>query len=480
MSKTAIHFKGGRSERYLAPDATPTGRRPYPPRWSPPAAAATVSVLKELAGKAEDDWVPFFLEAAQDSLRWKSLMAKLEKALTQIQFANASSILRDNRAAILELPKAERSQKARYVLRSCRRRAADCPTLPSLGIPKAAAVTPASFLDLIATAPKLPVRATPSAERAEGPLEYVRRWDLGRVQHQGAVVFSRAGGRVREWLKRHDDASEAEIELSLANALVHKDILPTLTANKQDQPWLTGPQRYMSVHEVCRCMGLRDRSPITRALASMRYPANAVQLLGKAVHAGVASLIVSMLEQEGLLPVYLTYASACSGIDTFAEALDVARPGGMFLYAHAAESDGAALDVLQRIWALPRARMYRDAADTADAPCVHLYMLTPDCHDFSKRRHGRDAEIVAQGAVEASYVSPFLAAGRATVAVVENVDERDGVGHLTTLVAAFPAYSWRSQRLAADEHAGFPTSRERRFWVGVRHDAVRRAFPVHG
>lgn len=339
MGKSAITFKGGRSDRYSERDATVTGMRPYTPRWSPPAAAAALRVLHSMASAHEKHPVPFFQQAVESTTTWETLMRRMRRQLTQIQFENATQVLAEDRAAILALAPSDRPLKAQYALRACRRRAAECPQLPSLEIPEAARVEPPSFLELIESAPKVPVRDTPPASQQEGPLEYARLWGLHRVEHDGAVVFARAGGRVREWRKKHGAARSAVIEIELARSLVHRDILPTLTANKQDQPWLTGPQRYMSVYEVCRCMGLTDTSPLTKTLACMPHPANAVRLLGKAIHAGVAALILDKLESEGLLPVHLQYASACSGIDTFAAALDVIRPGGLWTYRHAAERD---------------------------------------------------------------------------------------------------------------------------------------------
>ena len=122
----------------------------------------------------------------------------------------------------------------------------------------------------------------------------------------------------------------------------------------------------MAVHEVARAFGLRDASPLTLALCACARPASAVQMLGRAIHAGVALALLRTLDRSGLLPPRVRYASACSGIDTFAEAVDVLRPG-TWEYVHAAECDAAPRDVLARAWGLSPDDIYADAADTAGA-----------------------------------------------------------------------------------------------------------------
>ena len=148
------------------------------------------------------------------------------------------------------------------------------------------------------------------------------------------VVFARAGGRVREWRKRTRAPSTAPPSATLAQALVHNEILPTAVANRADHYWLTGPRRYMTVAEVSRTFGLRETDALYGALQRIPCPTTAVTLLGRGLHVDVASLILGWLDARRLLPTTVRYASACSGIDMFAAA--VARRGPM-RHTHAAE-----------------------------------------------------------------------------------------------------------------------------------------------
>ena len=184
----------------------------------------------------------------------------------------------------------------------------------------------------------------------------------------------------------------------------------------------------------------------------------------------VAALLVRWLTEHGHLPAAgaaIRYASSCSGIDAFAAA--AARLYSLE-YMHAAEWDAAARRVLSDAWALPSDAIMLDARspDAAAAAEVDLYVLTPDCVNFSKRRHGRDAAVVADGGVDVASVLGFVRMRRARVVIVENVDDADGVGVIDTALHALGGYAWVSQRLCPLEHAGQPVRRERRFWVGVR------------
>ena len=172
------------------------------------------------------------------------------------------------------------------------------------------------------------------------------------------------------------------------------------------------------------------------------------------------------------------YASCCGSVDFFAEALDAfqAERGGEWRYAHAAEKVPLRRRVLARAWGLREDQIFKDASDSAlaQAACVDLYVASPDCTFFSKRRRNATLEDVVDGAMNVQAVLPFLMAGRAAVAVIENVTTPNGVDAISTVLRKRLShlYSWREQTLGAEEHAGVPVSRERHFWVGIRHDAV--------
>ena len=98
---------------------------------------------------------------------------------------------------------------------------------------------------------------------------------------------------------------------------------------------------------------------------------------------------------------------------------------------------------------------------------MDLFVLSPECNAFSRRRHGRDASVIAGGAAAAAHTMPFMQAAKAKVVVIENVDEPDATAAISTILSDARAYFWRSQTLDPTTHAGVPARRERRFFVGV-------------
>ena len=124
---------------------------------------------------------------------------------------------------------------------------------------------------------------------------------------------------------------------------------------------------------------------------------------------------------------------------------------------------------LQAAWGLEAASVYYDAGgtDALSERAVDLLVLSPECNKFSRRRHGRDNEMVTAGAIDAERALRAVAAGLARVVVVENVDEPDGVAAISTVLQRARSYEWYSQTLDPHVHAACPVTRTRRYWVGV-------------
>ena len=475
-----VRFRGGIGRRGPRSGVTPTGRARSSPRWSPAAAASAYAAIKAAAYGLGMHWTVYLAQALVQPAAWSRLVRVVQSnAVPLIQRECVLAVLNHHKNKVAAMPAGQVQAAAEALARAMRRRAAECPPLESIGVPAAAAMNPITLMGWVDK--DLPVgasvRKTPTRESGTGPFGYWSKWHMDRVAASGVVCFARAGDRVRDWRKTSGASDNVPPPIALATALVHTDILPTATAAKQDQYWITGLGRYMAVHEVARAFGLRDESPLTLELCECARPASAVQMLGRAIHAGVALALLRTLDRGGLLPPRVRYASACSGIDTFAEAVDVLRPGA-WEYVHAAECDAAPRGVLARAWGLGPDDIYMDAADTAGAAQVDLYIISPDCSKFSRRFHGRDVETVVDGAVDTERVLAFVRARRAEIVVVENVAESDGVSAITTILAGIEGYTWMKQTLSAREHAGAPVTREREFWVGLRGAVVLAAIAV--
>ena len=399
---------------------------------------------------------------------WTAVVAAVRSEGTLAQSDCALAVMRDHRARHLLADESSLQKKVALLQRVIRRRAAECPTFKDLGIPHAVLADDASYAQFIDVAPRGKVRPTPTAASGQGPLAHLKAWGLWDACPAGVVVFGRAGDRVRAWRKGTGAGTATTPPAQLAFALVHTGVVPTATASRPDQFWLTEQQRYMSVREVCRVMGVRDDNPLSAALQRVRCPTNAVSFLGRAIHVDIAKVILTFLKGMRVLPDTLTYASACSGIDTFAAAVHDMW-GDSWRYAHAAEPDTQPRNVLADAWGLDPSNIYMDAGspEAQAAERADLFVLSPECNAFSRRRHGRDAGVIAGGAADAARVMPFVMAAKAKVVVLENVDEPDAVASISTMLQDASAYFWRSQALDPSTHAGVPARRERRFFIGI-------------
>ena len=399
---------------------------------------------------------------------WTAVVAAVRSEGTLAQSDCALAVMRDHRARHLLADESSLQKKVALLQRVIRRRAAECPTFKDLGIPHAVLADDASYAQFIDIAPRGKVRPTPTAASGQGPLAHLKAWGLWDACPAGVVVFGRAGDRVRAWRKGTGAGTATTPPAQLAFALVHTGVVPTATASRPDQFWLTEQQRYMSVREVCRVMGVRDDNPLSAALQRVRCPTNAVSFLGRAIHVDIAKVILTFLKGMRVLPDTLTYASACSGIDTFAAAVHDMW-GDSWRYAHAAEPDTQPRNVLANAWGLDPSNIYMDAGspEAQAAERADLFVLSPECNAFSRRRHGRDAGVIAGGAADAARVMPFVMAAKAKVVVLENVDEPDAVASISTMLQDASAYFWRSQALDPSTHAGVPARRERRFFIGI-------------
>ena len=445
------------------------------PRWPPPAAAATLRALRQLAIKG--DFVckagpqpALCLAAAYTSApKWAALMRALTQELSAAQMDAAVPILTFHKALMKTYTAGQGSLAAAHkVVRVIRRRAQECPSLPTIGVPPAAARIHQSFDCWIEDPPAGSLRGTPSDC---GPKRYSELWHLKRVEYDGVVCFGRAACRVSSWRRAAAAGPRAPPPMQLARAVVHANILPTALTSRPDHYWLTAQERYMSVREVSRAMGLSICPRLMNALDTVPCPTVAVSMLGAGIHATVALLLLRLMRMEGLLPAYVRYASVCSGIDCFAAALDFLTEG-KFSYEFAAERETRARTVLQRAWGLePRPpSMYTEAAELeqADLPPLDLCCITPSCLRLSRRRHERDAMLVAQGILDAAEVCAVVRRRAAAVVVVENVAEPDAIAGISLLLKDIGGYTWRMQILSPLKHGGEPVERVRAIWLGVR------------
>ena len=477
-------FTGGRGRDYTPHATTPSGRAASAPRWAPAAAAACLRVLREVtseAGASPSRWAPEMLAIMSDDGRWDRLRRACERRLVSDQWIASERVLEHHRAHIMATPTGRRAGELAKALRALRRRADEAAPFPEIGIPEDAVPGGVTFRQwIIEDAVPSKLRKT---QQKEGPMRLIREWGLEDSSLKGAICCARAGGRVREWRTRTKQDKGALPPAALRDALVHQKCLPTAVASRADHWWLLDLRRWMAPIEVTRAFGVRDESPLTSALLAIN-PITAVETAGRGIHAGVAARILRLLDTEGHLPGAVRYGSACSGVDFFAEALEIVRPGN-WQYCHAAESDEQVSRTLLEAWrprGLRPCNIWRDAASeaAANAPELDLFVISPECVRFSRRRHGRDAGDTAAGGVHTFECSPFLRRCRAAVVVMENVAEKTAISTITQVLRMVKGYDWSRQTLDPSRHAASPVHRERSYWIGRRVqilDATRVSVP---
>ena len=477
-----IDVKGGRSSRYVAGETTHTGRARSKPRCPDFVGAAITKAIKSHAGATgQSNWGKTFLQACSCESAFAAIAKRLDALLTCYYRPLGRELLSAHRETIVAAGPEGQLKALSSSVRVFSRKAAAAGSLPTLGIPPADVLSPPTFWAWIEDEQPSHCRQTPLPSSGEGPLEKARAWGLSRTSCQGVIVFSRARDTVASWQKRSPGNAALLPPVPIIDSIVHQSSLPAAIGSKGDHYflWTNSQQRYLSVKEVARSLGVRDGSPLLCALCQIDeiVPASAVECCGNAIHSGVARLILRRLWEEGTLNPSagqpIRYASGCSSIDFFAEAVTDMWPGAWH-YCHASESKRLRRLVLEHAW-MPD-EIFADATDPdgriAAQSEVDLYVLSPNCQPFSKRNKKRNdggaLDVFAGGATDvAAVVAPVVGNYRARVVVVENVATPEAIDIVGSVLRRYDRYVWREQTIDAKIHAGYPVARERHFWVGV-------------
>ena len=271
----------------------------------------------------------------------------------------------------------------------------------------------------------------------------LRRWPVSHLSGPVVVCFERAIGRLRAGVGRVPSAEDV-------SRVVTTRVLPTAVVSQADHYVLLRPgsaPRFLTVGEVARSFGVPRASRVYRMLMSNAYltPIQAVSRLGAAVQVDVARVIVRHLRDRGLLAPGVRYGSACSGVDTFACALEAELRD--FAYVFASESDATTRGALLGAWhafGLTPGRVYHDATakPATHAPSVGIWFLSPPCGAFSPRNHARNNGTQAEQSGKISLMLNYLRLSDhpPSIVVVENLAGPDAVGAINGLLMRIGGY----------------------------------------
>jgi hypothetical protein len=306
------------------------------------------------------------------------------------------------------------------------------------------------------------------------------KWPLGWLKEPGVVCYERAEGRVRKERPGCDGSPDEEF----TRGLVKVTELPTAVANASDHYVVVAPgeePRFMSVEECARAFMVPTGSTLMRILTTTKAdggPLTAIQAvscLGRSVHVGVAHQIVLLLKARGMAYKGMRYASAFSGIDTFAAALELEFEDN-FHYVFASEKDDTVREALLDAWGehgLTSAACDSDATSHAsvNGEKVDLWVITPTCEAYSKRNHSTGSvEVTAQNMASSKVwkALEYVSLKRPRVVVVENVAEASAQGPITGLLSRIEGYTLEACPLGPQLAAGAPMARDRQFWILTR------------
>ena len=318
-----------------------------------------------------------------------------------------------------------------------------------------------------------------STDRAPAPRLKATLSALGlhrfRLPVHAVVCPERAAKRV---------AAEGRPVLPKDRALmcVHSGKLPTAVANPADHFFLPKLGRYVRPIELCSAFEV-PAGMGRGVLSSGKWLSarQACKCLGGAIHPGVATAVARRLLQ--LSPAMrdllsseagLRYASACSGVDMFAQGFGIAAGDGRWRYVMASERVAAVADALARIYTrrgLGRADIRRDACGQEaceDGAPADLWVVSADCSPYSSNNRFRSQERTNAALTEFDRILDYARRHRPLAIVVENVDMPDAVCGITACLASLGAYSLFRQSLCPSLMAGAEMVRRRMFWIALR------------
>ena len=390
-----------------------------------------------------------------------------ELGYSQMAWRNAEAMVQHRSNVSTRLCEGALYEVARNLVRSLGR--TRVPRLSVFGMPAVAPSTGTVFdMQLPASSP--PARPAPCCS-------VIASWRPSRFGLTGILAPARAKSAVALWRAKSGASAKALPPESVLAPLFSLDSAPTALAQRNDVwVWWPGGRR-VSTQEICGFFGVPRCSRLVSALsAPPTTSAAAAMLLGKSVSSGVAEALSRRLIAVGALVPPVLYSSGCSGIDGFYPGLRAAT-GGRATYVHAAESADGARRVLAAAYGLRSGAIHKDVRSTAacTAERTQLRVDTPDCNKLSRRFHGRCDTSVAEGAVDAYATLGYLRRGRAEVAIIENVAERDSVEVFTEVVTkGLPGYKWSTAVVCPRRDCGGLMDRERLFLIGYGPAAQRR------
>ena len=313
-------------------------------------------------------------------------------------------------------------------------------------------------------------------------------------------------------MRRLSSERDGLFDRAFAEGLVWRSYVYTASAGSGHHCFDLGRGEYLSVPEELRLGGIFHPDRLYDTLQEGAVPGltaiQAVAGVGRAVH-GVACRLAWQVARgqwpasfwpppasfwpaplwifgdwrpdnhdgaDGRCPDRVRYASAYSGFDVFANSAPY--PDGSVEYVFAADPEPKARAVLAHAyarWGLAPGRIFADAS-TLEADAAHLgrldmFVFTPECIEFSALQHDIDLARQVAALEQTDKALRYVRKHWPRRVVVENVDDPSVTLPISAMLGEISGYHWVTYSFCPREHAGFPRSRARRYWVGFALDS---------
>ena len=268
---------------------------------------------------------------------------------------------------------------------------------------------------------------------------------------------------------------------------------PTAARSSSNHLWWLREGRRLTVGELLCLMGVCTGARLFLALTNpvVVSPSSALGAIGDGVHVGVCVAVLRRAAELGaglkLGPTGrwlrakgpLRYASSCSGVDLFAQALERVYGVGGWRYVAACEENASNVRVLLSAYGgdgLREEAISCDAGDVVEASNVvrnaggdlDLWVFTPPCRAYSQLNRYRTWDKTVRELERVKSMFLFAHVNTPKVIVLENVPSSESVAAISSVVVGLSTYRWYGQEVSADVHAGAAIRRKRYFWVGIK------------
>ena len=291
------------------------------------------------------------------------------------------------------------------------------------------------------------------------------------------VCGERAAGRVRTWRKKGGKTIAASRATKkppavLVAALLHSKAVPTALTGSGDHFYLPLLRRWVSPTELLRLFGVPENASLMIAVRDGPFYLSAgaiVTALGRSIQVGCALRALRLALSRVALPDGKPrYASACSGLDLFAVAMEIIF-GSDWEYVHAAECRKPVATALAQTYAhqgLKKANTLPDACViTHSIGPSEIWTLCPPCEPFSKRNHDKSEEGLLEAGRKLQAMLWYPRLWRPNIILVENVEEKDAIAVVTAALLSIPGYTWI--QFSTESRDTSDMGRARHIWVGT-------------